>query len=125
MELDDVRGVAVLQETLTFHDPCYLGRHNDIYHAPRKVIGQLKGIDIVEAPRNGTKGMCCGAGGGRMWMEESIGTKVNDERAREAISTGVAAQRDALKHLLEEKSTDLVYSNLWVRDLNGSAVRLR
>jgi Fe-S oxidoreductase len=67
---------------------CYLGRHNDIYLAPRKVIGSLKGIDIVEMPRNGTKGMCCGAGGGRMWMEESIGTKVNDERAREAISTG-------------------------------------
>ncbi|MGD9702011.1 MAG: heterodisulfide reductase-related iron-sulfur binding cluster [Acidimicrobiia bacterium] len=79
---------ATLEERVTYHDSCYLGRHNDIYLAPRKVIGSLKGIDIVEMPRNGTKGMCCGAGGARMWMEESIGTKVNDERAREAISTG-------------------------------------
>ena len=52
------------------------------------MVGSIKGIEIVEMPRNGTKGMCCGAGGARMWMEESIGTKVNDERALEAISTG-------------------------------------
>jgi Fe-S oxidoreductase len=56
--------------------------------APRKVVGSIKGIQVVEMPRNGTKGMCCGAGGARMWMEENIGTKVNDERAREAIATG-------------------------------------
>jgi Fe-S oxidoreductase/nitrate reductase gamma subunit len=81
---------ATLEERVTYHDSCYLGRHNDIYLAPRRVIGSLKGIDVVEMPRNGTRGMCCGAGGARMWMEESIGTKVNDERAREAISTGAS-----------------------------------
>ena len=81
---------STLEERVTYHDSCYLGRHNDVYLAPRKVVGSLKGVEIVEMPRNGTKGMCCGAGGARMWMEESIGTKVNDERAREAISTGAS-----------------------------------
>jgi len=81
---------ASLEERITYHDSCYLGRHNDVYLAPRKVVGSIKGIEIVEMPRNGTKGMCCGAGGARMWMEEDIGTKVNDERAREAIATGAS-----------------------------------
>jgi Fe-S oxidoreductase len=81
---------ASLEERITYHDSCYLGRHNDVYMAPRKVVASIKGIEVVEMPRNGTKGMCCGAGGARMWMEESIGTKVNDERAREAISTGAS-----------------------------------
>ncbi|MEO5678283.1 MAG: (Fe-S)-binding protein, partial [Acidimicrobiales bacterium] len=81
--LDD----ATLEERVVYHDSCYLGRHNDVYAAPRNVIGSLKGIQIVEAPRNGTTGMCCGAGGARMWMEENVGTKVNTERARELIAT--------------------------------------
>ncbi|MCU1358984.1 MAG: putative iron-sulfur protein [Ilumatobacteraceae bacterium] len=81
---------ASLEERITYHDSCYLGRHNDVYLAPRKVVGSIKGIEVVEMQRNGTKGMCCGAGGARMWMEESIGTKVNDERALEAISTGAS-----------------------------------
>ncbi|HEY2303425.1 MAG TPA: (Fe-S)-binding protein [Acidimicrobiales bacterium] len=79
---------AALEERVVYHDSCYLGRHNDIYTAPRRVLGSLKGIDIVEAPRNGTKGMCCGAGGARMWMEESVGTKVNTARSRELLATG-------------------------------------
>ncbi|MEM7340228.1 MAG: heterodisulfide reductase-related iron-sulfur binding cluster [Actinomycetota bacterium] len=81
---------ATLEERVVYHDSCYLGRHNDVYLAPRNVIGSLKGVQIVEAGRNGTKGMCCGAGGARMWMEEDIGTKVNDERSQELIDTGAA-----------------------------------
>jgi len=81
---------AKLEERVVYHDSCYLGRHNDVYLAPRKVIGSLGGIEIVEAGRNGTKGMCCGAGGARMWMEETTGKKVNDERSQELIATGAS-----------------------------------
>jgi Fe-S oxidoreductase/nitrate reductase gamma subunit len=81
---------ARLEERVVYHDSCYLGRHNDIYMAPRNVIGHLKGIEIVEAGRNGTKGMCCGAGGARMWMEESIGKQVNVERSQELLATGAS-----------------------------------
>jgi Fe-S oxidoreductase len=79
---------ARLDERVVYHDSCYLGRHNDVYLAPRKVIGQLAGVEVVEAGRNGTKGMCCGAGGARMWMEEHIGKQVNVERSQELIATG-------------------------------------
>ncbi len=81
---------AKLEERVVYHDSCYLGRHNDVYMAPRNVIGRLAGIEIVEAGRSGTKGMCCGAGGARMWMEEHIGKQVNVERSQELIATGAS-----------------------------------
>lgn len=81
---------ARLDERIVYHDSCYLGRHNDVYTAPRNVIGKLKGIEIVEAPRNGTKGMCCGAGGARMFMEEHIGKNINIERSQELLGTGAS-----------------------------------
>ncbi len=86
LDLSDAR----LEERVVYHDSCYLGRHNDIYSAPRKVLGRLGGIELVEAERSGTKAMCCGAGGGRMWMEEATGEKINDVRARELVATGAS-----------------------------------
>ncbi|MFQ5556665.1 MAG: (Fe-S)-binding protein [Acidimicrobiales bacterium] len=81
---------ARLEERVVYHDSCYLGRHNDVYLAPRRVLGSLGGIEVVEAASNGTKGMCCGAGGARMWMEETIGVKINDTRSVELLATGAS-----------------------------------
>jgi Fe-S oxidoreductase/nitrate reductase gamma subunit len=78
---------AALDDRIVYHDSCYLGRHNDVYLAPRRVIGSIGGVEVVEAPRNGNRGMCCGAGGARMWMEENVGSRVNEVRSRELIAT--------------------------------------
>ena len=72
---------------LTYHDPCYLGRHNQIYAPPRELL-EASGCDVTEMPRNKERSFCCGGGGGRMWMDEKIGTRINLTRVDEAIATG-------------------------------------
>ena len=81
--------VAPVDQTVTYHDPCYLGRHNNVYVPPRDLIAAT-GATTIEMERRGDKSFCCGAGGARMWMEEKIGTRVNQNRGDEAIGTGAS-----------------------------------
>ncbi|MFY2861056.1 heterodisulfide reductase-related iron-sulfur binding cluster [Mycobacterium sp. THU-M104] len=81
--------VSPVSQDITYHDPCYLGRHNKVYEAPRELIGAA-GATLTEMPRHAERSFCCGAGGARMWMEEHIGKRINHERVDEALATGAA-----------------------------------
>ena len=82
-----LKPVTQSSNSLTYHDPCYLGRHNQIYEPPRELL-ESTGVELIEMPRNQERSFCCGAGGGRMWMEEKLGTRINMNRVEEAINTG-------------------------------------
>jgi Fe-S oxidoreductase len=88
------KNAASTAETVTYHDPCYLGRHNNVYAPPRELIGALPGVELKEMERSKEKSFCCGAGGARMWMEEKLGTRINMNRTEEALATG--AERIAI-----------------------------
>jgi Fe-S oxidoreductase len=81
--------VTPVSQDITYHDPCYLGRHNKVYEAPRELIGAA-GANLTEMPRHADRSFCCGAGGARMWMEEHIGKRINHERVDEALATNAA-----------------------------------
>jgi len=73
---------------VTYHDPCYLGRHSGIYDAPREVLASIPGLELVEMGRNREQSMCCGGGGGGLWMEKLKGERLSDLRVEEALETG-------------------------------------
>ena len=81
-------GAGAAKRSITYHDPCYIGRHNQVYEPPRELLQVLPGAEFVEMERNSERSFCCGAGGARMWMEETIGERINLNRTTEAVGTG-------------------------------------
>lgn len=105
---------------VVYHDSCYLGRHNDVYDPPRSVIRSITGDQPVEMERNRDNGFCCGAGGGRMWMEEFIGTRINHGRVKEALDTKpdtVCVACPYCMTMFEDGLKDQNAGNIRVRDL--------
>ena len=92
--MSTAKNPASTASTVTYHDPCYLGRHNGVYAPPRELIEALPGVELREMERTRETSFCCGAGGARMWMEEKLGTQINTNRTEEAIATG--AERIAI-----------------------------
>ena len=81
-------GAGAAKRSITYHDPCYIGRHNKVYEPPRELLQILPGAEYVEMERAQERSFCCGAGGARMWMEETIGERINVNRTKEAVATG-------------------------------------
>ena len=117
-----LRPLIPVKATVTFHDPCYLGRYNQVYAAPRRLLRAIPGIRLVEMVHHGPNSLCCGGGGGRMWQELAGELKLAEVRAREATDAGAEIIVTACPYcliMLEDavKTADLE-QRLTVMDLN-------
>ncbi len=109
-----------LNEKITYHDSCFLGRYNEIYCAPRDIIKAIPGTDFIEMSRNHRKSFCCGAGGSRMWIEEHLGTRINQFRTKDAQQTGATRIGTACPFcltMLSDGVTELDIQNIQTFDL--------
>ena len=79
-----------LSKKVTYHDPCYLGRHNGIYEEPREILRSIPGLELVEMPDSRQKSLCCGGGGGGIWLETKKGERLSDLRLEQAMETGAS-----------------------------------
>jgi Fe-S oxidoreductase len=103
-----------IEKLVTYHDPCYLGRYNDIYKAPRSLLHSIPGIRIMEMDRNHQSSFCCGGGGGHMWMEEHSGRRISDIRIEDAIKTNADILTTACPYCIQ-----LLGDRIRVRDLES------
>ncbi|MGA9398605.1 MAG: (Fe-S)-binding protein [Anaerolineaceae bacterium] len=109
-----------VKEKITFQDPCYLGRHNNEYAAPRSILAAIPGTEIVEMPRNRSEGLCCGGGGGRMWLETVNADRFSNLRAKEASETGAGILATACPFCivcLEDSAKNLALNKIRVLDI--------
>ncbi len=115
-------------ESVTFHDPCYLARHHDETEAPRSVIGAIEGLELREMSRSRSETLCCGGGGGRMWMETAAGERFADSRVREAAATGASVLATTCPHCvacLEDGISVTKTQNLKLMELSELATLAR
>ena len=123
-----------LEKVITYHDSCYLGRANEVYEEPRRILRAIPGLKLVEMERNHIRSFCCGAGGGRMWMEEKLGTRINQIRTDQAVQTKASLVGTACPYCLtmigdgikekrlEESMAALDLSELVVQAMDAPAV---